>query len=89
MEQLASAENGEVLYEDPSGEYVYGSELIAYVGTEETQTLYLYVFKPLKLVENVTSEMNIRTMLLAIFVLVLSFAVSSAISGVLTKPITE
>lgn len=89
MEQLASAENGEVLYEDPSGEYVYGSELIAYVGTEETQTLYLYVFKPLKLVENVTSEMNIRTMLFAIFVLVLSFAVSSAISGVLTKPITE
>ncbi|MFQ7079156.1 MAG: hypothetical protein ACLRSW_15155 [Christensenellaceae bacterium] len=33
--------------------------------------------------------MNVRMMLMAIFVLILSFAVSSAISGALTKPISE
>ena len=89
IDKMQSAENGEILYEDPSGEYVYGAEMRAYDEGEEGRTVYLYVFKPLQLVRDVVAEMNVRTLLLAIFVLVLSFAVSSAISGALTKPIAE
>lgn len=90
LEHLEASPDGEAVYEDPSGIYVYGAEMTAYDGTtEEGRTVYLYVFKPLELVRDVIDEMNIRTLLIAIFVLVLSFAVSSAISGLLTKPIAE
>ena len=69
---------------DPTGEFVYGAEM-----SYNKRPVYLYVCKPLQLIENVVAQMNIRTLLLAVFVLLLSFTISSAISGVLTKPITE
>lgn len=83
-ERLASLENKEVLYEDPTGEFVYGTQM-----SYEGRAVYLYVCKPLQLIEDVVSQMNIRTLLLAVFVLLLSFTISSAVSGALTKPITE
>lgn len=83
-ERLSSVPNKAVIYEDPTGEFVYGAEM-----SYNKRPVYLYVCKPLQLIENVVAQMNIRTLLLAVFVLLLSFTVSSAISGVLTKPITE
>lgn len=83
-ERLSSVPNKAVIYEDPTGEFVYGAEM-----SYNKRPVYLYVCKPLQLIENVVAQMNIRTLLLAVFVLLLSFTISSAISGVLTKPITE
>ena len=74
-----------MIYEDDSGEFVYGA-VYEKIGTEP---VYLYISKSLELGESVVSQMKVRVMLMAIFVLILSFAVSSAISGVLTNPITE
>ncbi len=92
IERLDSAGHTAVLYEDSAaGDYVYGAQF-TYEGKPiylDGQPMYLYVCKSLKLIEDVVSQMNTRTLLMAIFVLVLSFTVSSAISGVLTKPITE
>lgn len=88
IDRLESAEKGEVFYEDPDGIYVYGAKMTAY-DAESPRTVYLYVFKPLQLVQRVVTETNVRTFLIAIFVFVFSFAVSSALSGVLTKPIVE
>ena len=82
-ERLSSVPNKAVIYEDPTGEFVYGAEM-----SYNKRPVYLYVCKPLQLIENVVAQMNIRTLLLAVFVLLLSFTISSAISGVLTKPIT-
>lgn len=83
--ELASADNNAVLYEDPSGEYVYG----AYLPTNDGETLYLYVCKSLELNRGIFSQMTIRTVMMAIFVLILSFAISGALSGALTTPIVE
>lgn len=82
--RLSSLENKEVLYEDPTGEFVYGAQM-----SYEGRAVYLYVCKPLQLIEDVVSQMNIRTLFLAVFVQILSFAISGAVSGVLTRPIAE
>lgn len=74
-----------MIYEDDSGEFVYGA-VYEKIGTEP---VYLYISKSLELGESVVSQMQVRVLLMAIFVLLLSFAVSSAISGILTNPITE
>ena len=85
ISRLESSGDKPVIYEDDSGEFVYGA-VYEKIGTEP---VYLYISKSLELGESVVSQMKVRVMLMAIFVLILSFAVSSAISGVLTNPITE
>lgn len=83
--KLQTTDSKAVLYEDASGEYVYG----ACMTTVDGETMYLYVCKSLELNQSVLSQMTIRTVLMAIFVLVLSFMISGAISGVLAGPLTE
>ena len=50
---------------------------------------YVYVYRSLELLETVGAEMRLRTGLVSAFALVLAFAVSSAVSGWLTRPISE
>ena len=66
-------------------EYVYGSKIGLFQNTET----YLYVSRSLKLMETVLSGMGTRFVLIAVFIFVLSFAVSSGVSGLLTKPLRE
>lgn len=82
--QLAEAEGSSVVYEGEE-EYVYGAEISLYGDSE----MYLYVAKSLALIDAAQSQMGVRTALLAVFVFALSFAVSSAVSGWLVKPLTE
>lgn len=83
-EELAESDGGYVVYEG-EGEYVYGSEISIY---ENTKT-YLYVTRSLQLMETAVSKMAARIVLIASFVFVLSFALSSAVSAWLTKPLAE
>lgn len=78
------SESDGVVYEG-DGEYVYGTEIEMYEGT----TGYLYISKSIVLAEAATSRMGVRFGLISIFALALSFAVSSAVAGFLTRPITE
>ncbi len=71
------------LYEG-KGEYVYGAKLR--YGTDD---VYLYVSESLDVSRGVVSDMTVRNTLVSVFVLVLSFAVAGAISGWLTKPLSE
>lgn len=89
LEHLSSTGDKAVVYEDPTGEYVYGAGMNVYEGADKVDTVYLYVCKSLQLSESVVSQMTVRTLLMAIFVLILSFALSGALSGFLAKPITE
>ena len=74
-----------VLYEDDSvDEYVYGVGM-----TYEGEQVYLYVSQSLELMNKVLSHAGFRVVIMGVFMLVLSFAVSSAISGAVTRPITE
>ena len=72
------------LYEG-QGEFVYGSKLSLYEDSQE----YLYISKSLHFVQAVTETMRTRAIFTSVFVFVLAFAVSSAVSGWLTRPITE
>ena len=76
---------GEVATYEGNGEYVYGTTLTIY-GTEP---VYLYVEKSLELAETAMNKMGVQLTLMSIFAAVLSFAVSSAVSGWLVRPITE
>ena len=49
----------------------------------------MYVGKSLDLVETVSHRMDLRVVLISIFVFMLSFAVTSAVAGWFTNPITE
>lgn len=73
-----------VIYEGTE-EYIYGSKIALY---EDSQA-YLYVTKSLQLMNAATREMSTRVWLIAVFTFLLSFAVSSAVSGWLTRPISE
>ena len=73
-----------VLFEG-DGVYVYASEVQIY----SNSTMYLYVGKSLALVETLTQQMNVRMILIAIFTSILGFAVSSAVAGWMTKPLSE
>jgi signal transduction histidine kinase len=91
LEKIGSDGNA-ALYEDEAGEYVYGAQIVGEDGTAaivDGSPVYLYVSKSLKLIESVVSQMNVRTLLMGISVIILSFAMSSAISGVLAKPLAE
>ena len=83
--QLLVSETPSVIYEGEK-EYVYGTQVSLYGVEAET---YLYVVKSLGLVEAAAEQVALRTTFIAVFVFVLAFAVSSAVSGWLTKPISE
>ena len=82
--QLTDKNAQSVVYEG-DGEYVYGSNIRFYGNTNT----YLYVTRSLDLMEATSKQITERTVLTGIFVFVLSFAVSSAVSGWLTRPIAE
>ncbi|MBQ8309072.1 MAG: sensor histidine kinase [Clostridia bacterium] len=82
--ELAQSDTSSVIYEGEQ-EYVYGAEISLYGETE----MYLYVGKSLRLIEAASGQIAVRTTFIAVFVFVLAFAVSSAVSGWLTKPISE
>lgn len=84
LKRLAEAKGDYTVYEG-DGKYVYAAKLELYKGVEN----YLYVGKSLDLIETVSARMNSRVVLTSIFVFVLSFAVTSAVSGWFTNPITE
>ena len=84
LAELAATRNGYAVYE-MDGVYVYASELALY----KNVNTYLYVGRSLELVEAVTVRMNLRVVLISIFVFMLSFAVTSVVAGWVTNPITE
>lgn len=65
--------------------YVYASR----VEFAEDVEFYLYITKSMELIEEAFTSMTMRTAMILIFAFILSFALSSAVSGWLTKPITE
>lgn len=87
LEKVDAGAGEAVMYEDASGDYVYGTEIPPFGGGAEK--CYLYIFRSLEMSENILSGVRLRTVLLAVFVMVLSFAVAGSISGVLIKPLTE
>ncbi len=82
--QLDGDEDGVVLYEG-DGEYVYGERFMLYGDTP----VYLYVGNSLELMETTLSRMGARILTTALFMIILSFAVSFALSGWLVNPITQ
>lgn len=81
---LKKTENTYILFEG-DGEYVYATQAHIYGDTP----LYLYVGESLELMQQVTSNMNVRMLLMALFTFILGFAIASAVSGWLTKPLSE
>lgn len=84
LTNLEESETNYAVYES-GDEYVYASNVELY----QNVNTYLYVGKSLDLIQTATARMNVRMGLIAVFVFVLSFAVTSAVAGWLTKPITE
>ena len=84
LKNLEDAKGDYAVYEG-DGVYVYAAKVELYKGVES----YLYVGKSLDLIETVSARMSSRVVLTSIFVFVLSFAVTSAVSGWFTNPITE
>lgn len=85
LKKLDNADTDTVVYENKS-EYVYGSAISMFGAETDT---YLYVSKSLTLMQNTVSSIGERMTYIAIFVLILSFAISSALSGWLTRPMNE
>ncbi len=83
--RLAESEYDFALYQE-DGEYVYGSKIKLYGGDSEA---YLYVEKSLAFMQAALNQVGVRMVFLAVFVFVLAFALSSAVSGWLAKPISE
>ena len=84
--QLEGRADGSVVYEG-DGEYVYGAKLQnSQLGGE---VHYLYVSRSLALMQAAMRQLWLRMLLASLFLFLLAFAVSSAISGWLIKPITE
>ncbi len=84
LAEIAKRGEGYAIYGD-DGEYIYASELALY----EDAPMYLRVSKSMHLMENARASMGIRTVLIAVFVFVLSFAISSALAGWLVDPLIE
>lgn len=85
LKQLERADSSTVVYENKS-EYVYGSAISIFGAETDT---YLYVSKSLTLMQTTVSSIGERMTYVAIFVLILSFAISSVLSGWLTRPMNE
>ncbi len=83
-QRLTESGDSYVIYEGV-GEYVYGAKISLYEDSE----VYLYVAKSLDFIETSSKQMRVRMGLVTVFIFVLSFALSSAISGWFTRPLTE
>ena len=81
--KINGEQSGYVVYRG-DGEYVYGQKV-----TIGGKTGYLYVGQSLELMTTALKSMSTRIVLLAIFVFMLSFFVSSAVAGWLVKPMAE
>lgn len=84
LAELAESRVGYAVYE-ADDVYVYASNITLYKDVET----YLYVGKSIMLVEAISARMNLRVVLISIFVFMLSFAVTSVVAGWFTDPITE
>lgn len=84
LEKMQEESQPTVIFEG-DGEYVYGSRIILF-GEGKS---YLYVSKSLSIIDASVAQVGERMTLVAIFVIVLSFVVSSAVSNWLTKPMRE
>ncbi len=82
-ERLEDEEKTETLYEG-AGEYIYGAQLELF-----EQDAYLYVIKSFELTQTVSGELGSRTLIMCIFVFILSWTLSGVVSGWFTKPIIE
>lgn len=65
--------------------YVYGERLPVNGGND----VYLYVEKSLELASSAIKYLNVRMVLISVFIFVLVFAVSSAAAGWFVKPMTQ
>ncbi len=81
--QLAKQAGNSAVYEG-DGEYVYGAKINLHGATS-----YLHVGKSLQLMETSLSRMGTRTALLSVFVVLVTFAVSSGVAGWLVNPLSE
>lgn len=84
ISQMQKQNASTVVYEGET-EYVYGSKIAMYGDSE----VFLYVEKSMDLMILTMRKLGVRLTLLAVFVVVLAFAISFAVSGWLTKPIRE
>lgn len=84
QQELSDARQAEVTYFG-NGECVYGKN----ISLNGQGNYYLYVSRPLELLETSLSQLSVRMLLISIFVFVLAFALSSAISGWFTRPLIE
>ena len=83
LERVRESGRGYAVYEG-DGEYVYASKLV-----NPASERYLYVSNSLGLMQTAISSMSVRMGLILVFVLICSFAIASAVAGLLTKPISE
>ncbi len=77
-------EGGKATLYEGAGEYIYGAQLKLF-----EQDAYLYVIKSFELTAAVSGEMGARTLIMCIFIFILSWALSGVVSGWFTKPIIE
>lgn len=84
LHNLSESGGTYALYES-SGEYIYASALPLFQNVKT----YLFIGQSLDLLHTTLAQMNVRVVLISVFVFVLSFAVTSALSGWLTTPISE
>ncbi len=82
IKRLSGANTGLVYVED--GDFVYGSKIIL-TGEE----CFLYISKAYDLTETITEQFTGRTLLMSIFMCILTFALSGMVSGWFTRPIIE
>lgn len=82
--EMERTETSTVVFEGEE-EYIYGSK-IAPIGESE---VYLYVGRSLHLLRATMEKLGVRMTLMSVFVVIMAFVVSSAVSAWLTKPITE
>ena len=83
----ATIENRKSVIYATEGGYVYGAMLPAQ--GDSSGVNYLYAFQSVEFVQVVEDALNVRMIWTALFVFILSFAVSSALSGVLIRPLDE
>lgn len=83
-EKLLESGQSYAFFVTEDGDYAYGSK-VSIEGTER----YVYLEKSAALVQAVAKRLNQRTLLIALFIFVASFAISSGIAGVLIKPLDE
>ncbi len=80
----ATSSNGKYALYQTGSDYAY----VTILGGDG-EDRYLFVGKDVSYIGNVFNEIGGRTALTAVFVFIISFAVSAAVSGMFTKPIDE